>query len=210
MTLTKAEQEMVAIGASVGAGCHPCLEYHLAEAATAGIAQPDALQAVADAECVKRSAYNELAVRGRELLGEAAELPPSCCDETSVAKEFVSVGSAIGANSVAQLRKHIDQARGVGIDNAQLNHAVEIARNVQRHAAEATAQEAELLTRPLSAGHAPVFLTASAVAPSSEESCGAECGCHSDEGASKAEATACCGEEMAVPVVAGSSAGKCC
>jgi AhpD family alkylhydroperoxidase len=210
MTLTPAEQELVAIGASVGAGCHPCLEYHLAEAARVGLAQSDMIQALADAECVKRSACNELAVRGRELLGEAAELPPSCCDDTNITKELVSVGSAVGANSVAQLRKHVDQAHGVGIDAAQLNHAVEIARNVQRHAAEFTAREASLLTQTVSRGHAPVFLTATASVPAGEESCGADCGCHSEESASAAEAGPCCGEEIAVPVVAGNVPGKCC
>lgn len=209
MTLTKAEQELVAIGASVGAGCHPCTEYHLAEGAKAGLGQSEISQALADAECVKRSAYNELAARSRELIGESAELPPSCCDDTSIAKEFVSVGSAVGANSIAQLRKHIDQARGVGIDLAQLQSAMEIAQNVQRHAAEFTAKEGALLTQAASGGNAPIFLTASAAAPTSEEACGADCGCHSNE--SVAEAGACCGDEMAVPVVAGAkAAGKCC
>jgi AhpD family alkylhydroperoxidase len=211
MTLTKAEEELVAIGASVGAGCHPCLEYHLAEVQKAGISRDVMLQAVADAECVKRSAYNELAVRGRELLDEAAELPLSCCDETSVAKEFVSVGSAVGANSLAQLRKHVDQARGVGIDTTQLNHAVEIAQNVQRHAAEFTAKEAALLTQTASRSHAPVFLTATAAASSDEGSCGADCGCHAEDSSATAQAGACCGDEMAVPIVAGTQAvGKCC
>lgn len=210
MTLTKAEQELVAIGASVGAGCHPCTEYHLAEAAKAGLGQSEMLQALADAECVKRSAYNELAVYSRELLGEAAELPPSCCDDTSIAKELVSVGSAVGANSIAQLRKHVEQARAIGIDLSQLNHAVEIARNVQRHAAEFTAKEAALLTQVVSRGHAPVFLTGSAPAAASEEACGSDCGCHSAQAAPEA-AGACCGDEMAVPVVAGAKAAeKCC
>lgn len=210
MILTKAEQELVSIGASVGAGCHPCLEYHVAEAAKVGLAQAAVLQAIADAECVKRSAYNELAVRGRELLGEAAELPPSCCDDTSVAKEFVSVGSAVGANAVIQLRKHIDQARSVGIDNTQLGAAVEVARNVQRHAGEVTAGEAERLTRAVSASHAPIFLTPTASLASSEESCGAGCSCHAEEAASQSEAGACCGAEAQVAVTASAGQGKCC
>lgn len=208
MSLTKSEQELVAIGASVGAGCHPCTEYHLAEATRVGIGRDVLLQAVADAECVKRSAYNELAVRSRELLSEAAELPPSCCDDTNMTKEFVSVGSAVGANSLAQLRKHIDQARSVGIDSAKLALAVEVARNVQVHAGEYTAKEAALLTQTPSRGFAPVFLTADAGASESKDACGADCACNSAESV-PAEASACCGEE-AVPVVAGASAGKCC
>jgi len=211
MTLTKAEQELVAIGASIGAGCHPCLEYHLAEGARVGLEAGVLLQALADAECVKRSAYNELAVRGRELLGETAELPPACCDETSVTKEFVSLGSALGANSVAQLRKHVEQARGVGINTTQLSHAVEIAQNVQRHAGELTAKEAALLTQAVSRGHAPVFLTSAASVPSGEEGCGADCACHAEDATSAAESGGCCSEEVAMPVVAGAkAAGKCC
>ena len=207
MTLTKAEQELVALGASVGTGCHPCTEYHLVEAEKVGLGRDVLLQAIADAECVKRSAYNEFAVRGRELLGEAADLPPSCCDDTNFAKEFVSLGSAIGANSVAQLRKHVDQARSVGIDLAQLSHAVEIAQNVQRHAAEFTAKKAALLTQSVSRSHAPVFLTVDAVAPKDEASCGTDCGCNAEQSA----AQACCGEEMTIPVGAGAQpAGKCC
>ena len=214
MTLTKAEQELVAIGASIGAGCHPCLEYHLHEGAAAGLEPAILMQALADAECVKRSAYNELAVYGRELLGESADLPPSCCDDTSVTKEFVSVGSALGANSVAQLRKHIDQARGVGIDLTQLKHAIEIAQNVQRHAAEGTVREAELLTQAVGAAHAPVFLMASPLSVG-EQSCGTDCGCHTAESADSSEAAACCAESTAaVPVGttagAASAPGKCC
>jgi AhpD family alkylhydroperoxidase len=176
-TLTATETELVAIGASIGAGCHPCLDYHLQEGSKAGLGRETLLQAVADGECVKRSAYNELAVRSRELLGEAADLPPSCCDDTNAIKEFVSVGSAVGANSVAQLRKHIEQARTVGIDEAQLIQAIEIAGNVQRHAGAATAREAEALTGVLAQGHSPVFLSAPA-SQVGQDACGADCACN--------------------------------
>jgi AhpD family alkylhydroperoxidase len=211
MTLTKAEQELVAIGASIGAGCHPCTEYHLEEGARAGLTREQLFQALADAECVKRSAYNELVVRSRELLGAEAELPPSCCDDTSIAREFVSVGAAIGANAIGQLRKHIAQARSVGIDLTQLAHAVEIAQNVQRHAADFTAKEAKLLTQPVAAAHAPVFLTAPTSAGGSDAECGPDCGCHEAAAPASAAASACCGDESAIPVAVRNSApGKCC
>ena len=35
--LTPADRELVGIGASIGAGCHPCLEYHLDAGSSAGL-----------------------------------------------------------------------------------------------------------------------------------------------------------------------------
>jgi AhpD family alkylhydroperoxidase len=203
--LTRTEQELIAIGASVGAGCQPCLEYHLSEGGQAGLSKAELLQALADAECVKRSAYNELAVRGRELLAMAADMPPACCDDTSVMKEFVSVGSAIGANSLIQLRKHIDQARGVGIGNAQLSEAIEIARNVQKHAAEGTAREANLLAATSTPSFEPVFLSAPFADAASEQCCGPECECNSEAVQSNIQT----GEDV-LPVVEATQRAKCC
>jgi AhpD family alkylhydroperoxidase len=206
--LTKTEQELIAIGSSVGAGCQPCLEYHLSEGAQAGLSKAELLQALADAECVKRSAYNEVAVRGRELLAVAADLPPACCDDTSVMKEFVSVGSAIGANSLAQLRKHIEQARGVGISSVQLSQAIEIARNVQQHAAEGTLKEATRLATAVTAPDAPVFLSET-FQGATDQSCGPDCDCNAlGEQANAAEA--CFEAEDALPVIQATQTGKCC
>jgi AhpD family alkylhydroperoxidase len=224
MNLNEQQRELVAIGASIGAGCHPCLEHHLGEAARLGLAQPDLLQAVADAECVKRSSYNELAARGRELLGESAELPPSCCDETSVMKEFVSVGSAVGANSVAQLRKHIDQARGVGIGAEQIELAVRIAESIQRHAAEVTAKAAAGLLQPAkqrSSNTDPQWLIPAAVTPASDSDCGSDCVCREESAQPAAVATATvgggisegacgCGDQKQQPAPPASTGGKSC
>lgn len=209
MTLTSAEQELVAIGASVGAGCHPCTEHHLKEGSRAGIRREELLQALADAECVKRSAYNELVVASRAHLGESAELPPSCCDDTNIAKEFVSVGSAVGANSVAQLAKHLEQARGVGLTGEQLTEAISIARNVQHHAAEFTAREAVRLGQYQAATKAPIFLTGEPVAVTEENACGADCACRETDTMTPSQ-NACCGDDLAVPVVAGTTSNKCC
>jgi AhpD family alkylhydroperoxidase len=210
MKLTHAQQELVAIGASVGSGCHPCLTYHLAEAARAGLAREAIFQALADAECVKRSAYNEQAVLGRELLNEEAELPPSCCEDTSAEKEYVSLGSAIGANSIAQFQKHAGQAQQVGIDPAAIAEAVTIARQVQARAAEITAEESARIASEAPPKHAPVFLTADVVSAGSEEACGDDCACNEAPAAAETASACGCGEDERVPVVAGTAPGKCC
>lgn len=209
MNLTRAEQELVAIGASVGAGCHPCLNYHMAEGERAGIQREALFQAVADAECVKRSAYNEQAVFARELLGEKAEMPAACCEDTNVPKELVSLGAAVGANSVAQFQKHADQAGNLGIESERIALAVEAARKVQARAAEITSTEAAQTPAGATATHEPIFLGAEAPATGDNEDCGPGCDCHEVPAAS-AE-TGCCGTSEAVtpePVTAG--ARPCC
>jgi len=180
-TLTVAERELASIGASVGAGCQPCLEHHLQAGQAAGLSSAQLLQALADAECVKRSAYNQLAARGRVLLDESVEEPADCCSDSNRAKEFVSIGSAIGANSLANLHKHVDAAEAVGLSAAQIAAAIKVAQAVQRHAASVTADDAAALVHgsvPTSARE-PIWLTS----PSGTEQsscCGPSCGCKSE------------------------------
>ena len=180
-TLTAAERELASIGASVGAGCQPCLEHHLQAGRDAGLSSEQLLQALADAECVKRSAYNQLAARGRVLLGESVAEPADCCSDSNRAKEFVSIGSAIGANSLANLHKHVAAAQAVGLSEAQIAAAIKTAEVVQRYAASVTADDAAALVRgsvPASARE-PIWLTS----PSATERsacCGPSCGCKSE------------------------------
>lgn len=199
--LSPAERELAALGASIGAGCFPCTEYHLRAGREAGLDTAALLQAIADAECVKRSGAEELSVHARRQLGQPAEVGPGCCNDTNRAKEFVSIGAAVGANALLQLRKHVGQALGLGITPAEIEAAVAAAREVRRHAAGVTAREASrLLAEPVPVAAAP-----------SQGDCGPDCGCHdAAEPAAGGEASsACCGGE-AVEVGAPGERGGCC
>lgn len=55
------------------------------------------------------------------------------------AKEFVSIGSAIGANSLANRHKHVSAAEAAGLSAAEIAAAIAVARVVQRHTASVTA-----------------------------------------------------------------------
>ncbi|WP_322794952.1 carboxymuconolactone decarboxylase family protein [Tepidiforma sp.] len=198
--LTPAERELAALGASIGAGCFPCTEYHLRAGREVGLDSAALLQAIADAECVKRSGAEELSVHARRELGQPAEVGPGCCNDTNRAKEFVSIGAAVGANALLQLRKHIGQALGLGITPAEIEAAVEAAREVQRHAAGVTAREvSRLLAEPVRVVSAPAG-----------SECGPDCGCHDAQAPAPAEAaSACCGGEVA-EVGAAAERGGCC
>jgi AhpD family alkylhydroperoxidase len=64
--------ELIAIGASVAANCHPCTRFHLAKCDKLGIARDDVAAAAKVGQTVNRGAAG--ATRGfvAELLGEDA------------------------------------------------------------------------------------------------------------------------------------------
>jgi len=173
MTLTIVEREVAAIGASVGAGCQPCLEYHIAAGAQAGLAEAALLKAIEDAECVKRDAQVRMAGRARDLLGLAGPVATDCCDDSDRAKELAAVGSAIGANSVANLRKHVAAAIAAGVSPDELDQAIAAARAVQDQAARLTAGEATSIV--MSA--LPMMAAVGARVGSAASACGPDCAC---------------------------------
>lgn len=53
-------------------------------------------------------------------------------------RELIAVGAAIAANNPPEVKFHIARARALGADDADLNEAVEIGRQVRRGAASKT------------------------------------------------------------------------
>jgi AhpD family alkylhydroperoxidase len=217
------ERELTAIGASVGAGCEPCLTYHVQTATSAGATAAALLKAVEDAECVRRGATGRLAMLGRQLLTLHAEAPADCCDTSDRAKELAAIGAAVGANSIAILREHLDAGMLVGISAREANEAVRIARAVQRRAAEITSDEAMRLVPQASVAQAapvrqrpalPVAASlaarpgsvVSAAAPTAEAACGPDCGCQSTVSAAAPTARAACGPDCGCQSVASTDA----
>lgn len=56
MTLSTRERELAAIGASIGAGCAPCLDYHLRAAREAEVGEDALRDAIAVGERVRENA----------------------------------------------------------------------------------------------------------------------------------------------------------
>ena len=192
MTLTTTDRELAAIGASVGAGCQPCLEYHVAAGAQAGLAHAALLKAIEDAECVKRDAQVRMAGRARDLLGLTGPSATDCCDDSDRAKELAAVGSAIGANSVANLRKHVAAAIAVGVTPDELDQAIAAARAVQDQAARLTAGEATSIVMAA----LPMVAAVPALGGSPASACGPDCACGDS---SSAEAAVASGQPDASP-----------
>ena len=71
---TQAVEELVALGAAIGANCEPCFQYHFREARKAGVSRDDIVRAVATAKNVKETATDAiLKVAGRNLAAERDE-----------------------------------------------------------------------------------------------------------------------------------------
>ena len=63
-------KELVAMGASAAANCHPCMEYHLAQCDRLGIDREEVAEAVKVGLMVNHGAETAIRKKSRELLGE--------------------------------------------------------------------------------------------------------------------------------------------
>jgi AhpD family alkylhydroperoxidase len=65
-------KELIAMGASAAANCHPCMDHHLAKCDELGIDRAEVAAAVKVGLMVNRGAENAIRKKSRELLGETA------------------------------------------------------------------------------------------------------------------------------------------
>lgn len=65
-------KELVAMGASAAANCHPCMDHHLAKCDELGIDRAEVIAAVRVGLMVNRGAEKAIRKKTRELLGETA------------------------------------------------------------------------------------------------------------------------------------------
>ena len=65
-------KELVAMGASAAANCHPCMDHHLGKCDELGIAREEVAAAVKVGLMVNRGAEKAIRKKTRELLGDTA------------------------------------------------------------------------------------------------------------------------------------------
>lgn len=74
-------KELIAVGASIGAHCQPCLEYHVSKARELGITDCEISEAIAVGHMVEKGAMAAMKQFSAGILD--AELKPSagsCCE----------------------------------------------------------------------------------------------------------------------------------
>jgi AhpD family alkylhydroperoxidase len=65
-------KELVAMGASAAANCHPCMDHHQAKCDELGIPRDEVMEAVKVGLMVNQGAEGAIRKHARELLGETA------------------------------------------------------------------------------------------------------------------------------------------
>ncbi len=172
--LSAEQKELVAIGASVGTGCHPCLDYHLKAGAKADLAGNQLLAAVTSAERVTAEAAEQMTVHARGQLGVEAA---AAATAVPLDEELASFGAALGANDLANIERHMLASVALGVSRAQLQEAIEVAEKVQQNAIRIHQREAERLLER----------SAPAVAAAADHDEGEDdCGCQADAEAAEA------------------------
>lgn len=79
MTMDEKMKELIAIGASVGAHCQPCLAFHAAKAKKLGIEEADIREAIAVGHMVEKGAMEAMRKFSSGTLDAPAAAPSSCC-----------------------------------------------------------------------------------------------------------------------------------
>lgn len=121
MSINYKEKELVAVGASVAAGCKPCTNYHFKKVRKAGTSDEEIKQAISDAICVRNSAKEIMEAHGLKHLGIEKNINDcGCNEETTRIKELVSVSAAFAVNCTSNLEKHINAALNVGITDEEI------------------------------------------------------------------------------------------
>jgi AhpD family alkylhydroperoxidase len=140
--LSEAQKELVAVGASVGAGCQPCVSHHLKAGAKAGLEGEQLLASVVSAERVNAEAAVAMGDHARAGLGPTVASPALLM---RLEEALASLGAALGANDKTNIERQLRAAAQLGATRSQLEQAIETAHTVQENAARIHLREAERL-----------------------------------------------------------------
>ena len=196
--LSLEQKELVAVAASVGAGCQPCVTHHLKAGAKSGLDGERLLAAVTSAERVTAEAAVAMRDHARGKLGPDVTSPALL---PRLEEALASLGAALGANDAKNIERQLRAALELGASRSQLQQAIETAHTVQENAARIHLREAERLLDSL----------AQSVTPAEDEAESRDgCGCgpdgESEDPAPAAQATDPAGEKPPVAWAASDAA----
>jgi AhpD family alkylhydroperoxidase len=150
--LSQQDKELVALGASVGAGCHPCVDYHLKAAKKAALADDRVRTAITSVQLVAAQAAEQLARHLQRQLG-AEDLTPGAPGARDT--ELSALGAAIGANDRTNIERHMTAAAALGVSPSHLQQALDIAQTVQTNASAIHLRAAQHFLEELAPAETP-------------------------------------------------------
>jgi AhpD family alkylhydroperoxidase len=169
--LSGEQRELVAISASIGAGCHPCVSHHLKAGMKAGLSAERMLACVVNAELAAAESAERLSEHARVQLGSEVEEPKTAA---ALDKALASLGGALGSNDLANVEHQLLVCQHRGMSPSQLREAIELGRAVQENATRMHFRAAlDLLERAEAPGHQTEDATSEEKPASDETSAGA-------------------------------------
>ncbi len=127
------QKHLVAVGASIAAGCQPCTLSFASAAREAGACERGLRFAVDCGLAGRESATAQMASWAREKLPNP-EVDAAFGAERTLLEALIAVASAVAANSAALVKDRVDGARSIGASLEQIGIAVEIGRMARRGA----------------------------------------------------------------------------
>ena len=131
-SLTQKEKELVAIGASIAAGCQPCTTHHFEAVRQAGATESEIRQAVDAALGVRHSATEIMTGLAEMHLGTGGAVEEPRNSSRLLIGELVSIGAALAVNCVTNLETHLQAARQGGATERQIQTALGVARAIKK------------------------------------------------------------------------------
>lgn len=168
--LNAEQKELVAIGASVGAGCQTSLSHHLKAGAQVGLGGEQLLAAAASAERVSAEAAVAIGDHARAQLDANIT---SAALLSRLEEALASFGAALGANDPTNIERQLRAAADLGATRSQLEEAIRTAHDVQENAARIHLREAKRLLDEVAT------TAATPAAPDAQHAQG--CGCGSED-----------------------------
>ena len=136
---------MIAVAASLSAGCLPCIAYHARAVREAGASESEARWAAAIGLAVKRESLAIMSGRAAEYFGlREEEFASISTDENAPLAALVAIASAVAAHCVPALERHLAAAHNLNITEADVKRAVGIGRQVRETAASNVDEGANL------------------------------------------------------------------
>ena len=134
--LTQQEKELIAIGASIAAGCQPCTTHHFKAVRQAGATEAEIRQAVETALGVRNSATKIMTGLAEKHLGNGGSVEEPRSSSKSLVGELISIGAALAVNCATNLETHLQAAQTVGATDRQIQTALGVARAIKKVAEE--------------------------------------------------------------------------
>lgn len=150
--LSEKEKELVAVGASVAAGCIPCTRYHVKAVQGAGATIDEIVRAVEVALSVKRGTTGIMGRVAHSALGlPTGTEPTGAADVTDRVTRLVAIGASAAVNCPTSFQQYVAVGTGAGVEADEVRLVVALAQMIRAKAATKMDEAADAISVGFSA-----------------------------------------------------------